>query len=79
MEKLVDEMALSDRGRAPATVWSDVSKIFASKYGDNAIMNMLTRQQTINRVNYTRQGGQIADRQRDIEEMDLALTTDRLS
>jgi len=42
-------------------------------------MNKLTRQQTINRVKYSRQGGQIADRQRDIEELDRALTTDRMN
>lgn len=79
MKSLVDEMALADRGMAPASVWTEVTKHIYNKYADNAIMNMLTRQQTINRVNYTRQGGQTADRQRDIEEMDLALTTDRMS
>jgi len=78
MQNLVDEAATMHRAKSPTMIWTDVLSHIKAKHG-NIPMQMLTRNQVINRVKYIRHGGGSADRLRDIEELDLALTSDRLS
>ena len=74
MQNLIDEMATTDRSKNATRIWNEVHQAIQTKYPNKAV-HMMTKKETVQRVHYSRHGAQSSDRLRDIEQPDLALTT----
>lgn len=73
MQDLVDNLALQ-RSLTAVVIWTKVRDIIRSKY-DRVPVRMLTKNEVINRVDNQRHGRRRADRLQDIENPNLALSS----
>src|SRR5690348_10372851 len=78
MQNMSDDLALADRSKSATAIWLEINQRILSNY-DGVPVQVMKKHTLITRVNNIRCGGRSADRLRDIEELDLALSRDRMT